>query len=592
VDRGPASPAVLRLAMGMASGGTAICLPGNHEVKLVRALRGERVSTSHGLAQTLEQLAVQPPEFAAEVAEFLGKLIAHFVFDDGRLVVAHAGLPAAMHGRASAAVRAFALYGDTSGESDEFGLPVRYPWAEEYRGKAVVVYGHTPVPEPVWLNRTICIDTGCVFGGRLTALRYPERELVSVPSAKVYYQPARPLHSLPGAVPVAGPAGPGEPAPPDGPAPERAAAEPGELDIADLSGKRVVATRLTGGTVTIRAENSAAAIEALSRFAIDPRWLVYLPPTMAPASTSQRDGFLEHPEDALAAYRQAGIGRVICEEKHMGSRAVVIACRDETVARDRFGTGEAPGVIYTRTGRPFFPPGSSLERELLARVTAALTAAGLWEELNTGWLILDCELLPWSAKAGELIREQYAATGAAARTALTAAQAALGRAAARGVLLDALPGIYAERARRAALFTSAYRRYCWTVHSVDDLRLAPFQILAGEGRSYAMAAHAWHLDRIGRLCEADPVFRRTRAITLGLSDPAGAAAGTAWWEELTGEGGEGMVVKPADPAARGRRGPVQPGLKCRGREYLRLIYGPDYTTEARYVGWSRRAALI
>ncbi|HEY5988168.1 MAG TPA: AAA family ATPase, partial [Streptosporangiaceae bacterium] len=489
VDRGPASPAVLRLAMGMARDGTAICLPGNHEVKLVRALRGQRVSTGHGLAETLGQLAAEPPEFAAEAAEFLAKLVAHFVFDDGRLVVAHAGLPAAMHGRASAAVRAFALYGDTSGESDEFGLPVRYPWAGEYRGKAIVVYGHTPVPEPVWLNRTICIDTGCVFGGRLTALRYPERELVSVPARTVYYQPARPLHTARGNATVTRVAGadgdepvprnkhaaPAERVPgPEWPAPAgRAATDPGELDLADVAGKRVVATRLTGGSVTIRAENAPTAIEALSRFAIDPRWLVYLPPTMAPAATSRSDGFLEHPEEALAAYLHAGISRVICEEKHMGSRAVVIACRDETVARDRFGTADVPGVIYTRTGRPFFPPDrdrpSGLERDLLARVTAALTAAGLWDELRTGWLILDCELLPWSVKAYELIRDVYAAAGAAARAALSAAERLLGQAAAREVPLDGLPATYSERMLRATLFTDAYRRYCWPVHGVDDL---------------------------------------------------------------------------------------------------------------------------
>ena len=114
---------------------------------------------------------------------FLDGLVSHYVLDGGRLVVAHAGLQAEMHGRASAAVRAFALYGETTGETDEFGLPVRYPWAQDYRGQAAVVYGHTPVPEPDWVNNTICIDTGCVFGGRLTALRYPERELVSVPAA-------------------------------------------------------------------------------------------------------------------------------------------------------------------------------------------------------------------------------------------------------------------------------------------------------------------------------------------------------------------------------------------------------------------------
>jgi protein phosphatase len=109
--------------------------------------------------------------FAALAAEFFDDLVSHYVLDEGRLVVAHAGLKEPMQGRGSGAVREFCLYGETTGETTSFGLPVRYPWAQDYRGKAMVVYGHTPVPEPEWLNCTINIDTGCVFGGRLTALR-------------------------------------------------------------------------------------------------------------------------------------------------------------------------------------------------------------------------------------------------------------------------------------------------------------------------------------------------------------------------------------------------------------------------------------
>ena len=164
--------------MGMVAAGTAYCVPGNHDMKLMRKLRGRDVHITHGLAESLAQLEREPPAFAPRAADFIDSLISHYVLDDGKLVVAHAGLPQNMQGRGSGKVRDFALYGDTTGETDEYGLPVRYPWAQEYRGRAMVVYGHTPVPEPEWLNRTICIDTGCVFGGSLTALRYPERELV------------------------------------------------------------------------------------------------------------------------------------------------------------------------------------------------------------------------------------------------------------------------------------------------------------------------------------------------------------------------------------------------------------------------------
>jgi len=172
----------------MVEEGTAFCVPGNHDMKLMRKLKGRDVQLTHGLADSVAQLDKETPEFKQAVIKFLDDLVSHYVFDDGKLVVAHAGMREEMQGRGSGKVRDFALYGETTGETDEYGLPVRYNWAAEYRGKAMVVYGHTPVAEPEWLNRTINIDTGCVFGGKLTALRYPERELMSVSALRTYYE--------------------------------------------------------------------------------------------------------------------------------------------------------------------------------------------------------------------------------------------------------------------------------------------------------------------------------------------------------------------------------------------------------------------
>ena len=577
VDRGPATPSVLRLAMGMVGAGDALCIPGNHENKLLRALRGRNVTVSHGLAESLAQLAAEPPGFSKQVEDFIDGLVSHLVLDDGKLVVAHAGLRADMHGRASGAVRSFALYGDTTGETDEFGLPVRYPWAEDYRGDAMVVYGHTPVPEATWLNRTICIDTGCVFGGQLTALRYPERELVSVDAHATYWEPARPL----------------------APAAEDATREPADLDLDDVIGKRIISTGLDQ-TVTIREENAIAALEVMSRFAADPRWLVYLPPTMAPTATTEREGLLEHPAEAFASFRRDGVTRVVCEEKHMGSRAVVIICRDAEVATRRFGVidSEGAGTIVTRTGRPFFNDGAT-EVALLDKVRAAITQTDLWETLATDWLVLDAELLPWSAKAEELLRRQYASVGAAATATLSTEAAILEAALSRGADVASLLGRTAERRVMAERFVDAYRQYCWPVESIDDLRLAPFQILAGEGKVHALTGHLWHLEVLGRLAEIDPTsFRATATTTVDLDDEASEAAAIEWWEELTGRGGEGMVVKPVDVVHRGPKGLTQPGIKCRGPEYLRIIYGPEYTAEAnlsrlrsRGLGHKRSLAL-
>ncbi|MGX1674470.1 polynucleotide kinase-phosphatase [Streptomyces sp. NPDC055400] len=585
VDRGPDSPGVLRRVMSMVKSGHALCVPGNHENKFGRYLKGRKVQHTHGLAETVEQFAGESEEFRREVAEFVDGLVSHYVLDGGKLVVCHAGLPEKYHGRTSGRVRSHALYGDTTGETDEFGLPVRYPWAEDYRGSAAVVYGHTPVPQATWLNNTICVDTGAVFGGKLTALRWPERELVDVPAEKVWYEPLKPLRT------------------------EAPGGQDGRpLDLADVHGRRAVETR-HAGRVAVREENAAAALEVMSRFAVDPRLVPYLPPTMAPTATSREDTrggaadghFLEHPAEAFAQYAADGVGRVVCEEKHMGSRAVALVCRDAGVARERFGVLEGPtGALYTRTGRSFFAD-EQVTEEILGRVRAAVTDAGLWDELDTDWLLLDTELMPWSLKASGLLRSQYAAVGAASVAVFPGAIAGLEAAAARGVDVGELLGRQRERAEDAAAFTDAYRRYCWTTDGLDGVRLAPFQILAVQGRSLAALPHDEQLALIDRMVEHDGsgLLQTTRRLFVDTGDEASVSAGVDWWLEMTGRGGEGMVVKPVEALTRDGKGRlVQPGIKCRGREYLRIIYGPEYTRpdhlerlRGRFLGHKRSLAV-
>ena len=541
VDRGPDSAGVLRLAMGMTAAGHALAVPGNHEAKLIRALDGAKVTVSHGLERTLAELAACPPEFRAAVRDWCYGLVSHLVLDDGRLVVAHAGLKQAFHGRASGRVRAFALYGDTTGETDAYGLPVRYPWADEYRGRALVAYGHTPTPELEWVNNTLCLDTGCVFGGRLSALRYPERETVSVDAREQYYAPARPL---------------GAPA---------SARVGDELRLDDVAGRRSVETAALG-RVTITAEDAAGALQVMSRFAVHPARLPYLPPTMSPVASAKRPGYLEHPDEAFAQFAEWGVRQVICEEKHMGSRAVV-ALRGERSA------------VYTRTGRPFFAPG--LEAEFLARVSAAASEAGLFDDLGPE-LVLDCELLPWSLKASGLLRELYAPVGAAALLALPAAVDAMAAGAARGLDVGVLLERTRERLADAEAYDAAWRRYVWPTDGLDGVALAPFQVLAAGASTFETRDHLWHLGLADRLVAASPgLFRSTRRLVVDTADPASRADGVRWWEDLIGAGGEGMVVKPLPNLTRTPSGTlVQPGLKVRGREYLRIIYGPDYTMDA------------
>lgn len=565
VDRGPRSVGVLQLARRMVEAGVAYAVIGNHDEKLIRYLRGRTVQVSHGLERTLQELEAQPESFREEARAFLESLPSHLVLDNGNLVVAHAGIKQPYIGRSSPAVRAFCLYGETTGESDEFGLPVRLNWAADYRGGALVVYGHTPTPEPLWQNNTVNIDTGCVFGGALTALRYPERETVSVPARQMYYAPVRPTVA------------------------RREIGEP-TLRYSDVAGKQYIQTRLHG-TILLREDKTAPALETLSRFGVDPRWVIYLPPTMAPVEASSAPDLLEHPSEAFAYYRHLGVHQVVCEQKHMGSRAIAIVCRDESVPRSRFGVPiESLGVVYTRTGRRFFGD-PAWEGALLRHLRAAAEAAGLWDALNTDWLLLDAELMPWSAKAQELLRLQYAPTAAAGVAALQAALAI-----APNELQPAL------NARLDALqrYRAAYRRYCWQVSSPDDLRFAPFHLLASEGAVHASKPHTWHLEQLDRLCAAGsalgrPILQPTEWKLVDTTDPQSQSEAIRWFLDYTEQGGEGIVVKPLEFVVRGRRGLAQPALKVRGREYLRIIYGAEYTLHldalrARSVGRKRALA--
>lgn len=565
VDRGPRILDTLKIVRNMVLTGSALCVPGNHDMKLMRKLRGKNVKITHGLDKSLAEIDALPDdireEFSTKIADFLDSLVSHYVLDDGNLVVSHAGMKEVMQGRGSAKVRDFALYGETTGETDDFGLPVRYNWAAEYRGKAIVVYGHTPVLEPEWLNGTIDIDTGCVYGGKLTALRYPEKEVISVPANQIYCESAKPF--LPEIA--------------DNLTLTSQQQLDDVLDLTDILGKRLIVTQLHRN-VTIREENAIAALEVMSRFAANPKWLIYLPPTMSPCETSRLPQLLEHPAEAFSYYRNQGVSKVVCEEKHMGSRAVIVVCCNEDVARARFGViDEGIGICYTRTGRHFFE-NSSLENQLLERLQIALTKANFWDKFNTDWVCLDCELMPWSAKAQELLRRQYAAVGASSNAALSEAVSVLEQAAARGIDLGSSLSEYQERSHMAQEYVNAYRRYCWQVDSIDDLKLAPFHILATEKAVHIDKNHVLHMETIANICQHDQaLFQATAYNLVDVNEKSSEEAGIKWWEELTNRGGEGMVVKPFDFVVKGKQGVVQPAVKCRGRDYLRIIYGPEYT---------------
>ncbi len=576
VDRGPATPAVLRLVMGMTAAGTGLSRGRQPRGQAgPGAARPERHRVATAWPRAWPSWPPSRPSFTAQATAFMDGLLGHLVLDDGKLVVAHAGLPEAMHGRASAAVRSFALYGDTTGETDEFGLPVRYPWAEDYRGRAMVVYGHTPVPEAEWVNGTICLDTGCVFGGRLTALRYPERELVSVPAGRVYFEPARPLAPA-GRATAAGQAAAGP-----------SAREPDELrHRRRASASASSTTRLTGGTVTIREENALAALEVMSRFAIDPRWLVYLPPTMAPTgdqpgragcwSTRAR----RSPRSGRPAWPRWSARRSTWARGRSWSPAATATSRPAGSA-----CGRSRASIYTRTGRAFFAD-PAVERAVLGRVSRRhrrrravgraghrLAGAGLRAAALVGQ---GRRAAARPVRAGRRGRGRRAGAAAAALTAAGRARRRRGRTAGAapssgGTWPAGSPPPTAGTAGRWTRSTTCAwpRSRSWP----------------GRAQVHALRPHRWHLDRSAAwLCEPDPVTvpadrvgRRSRS-----ADPASEAAATrlVGGADRGGRRGHGGQARRASCTAA-RRGWPSPASSAAGREYLRIIYGPEYTGRAQ-----------
>lgn len=564
-DRGPRNADVLRLVMGMCAEGSGRCVMGNHDFKLEKWLKGRKVTLTHGLDLTAAELETKSDAFRATAAKFIDNLRSHAWLADGKLVIAHAGLKEEMHGRGSGAVRNFAMFGETTGEVDEFGLPVRLDWARNYRGEAEVVHGHTPMPEAQWLNNTLCIDTGCCFGNKLTALRWPEREIVSVPARREYAEPMKRLENN-----------------------ARTAQQDNDrlLYFDDFATKQRIAHRF-GGTVLIPEENAIAALEVMSRFAVDPRWLVYLPPTMAACPTAPDGPFLEHPREAIEYFKTRGVTELVVEEKHMGSRALLVVCRSHEAAAARFGVEDGKaGVIFTRTGRPFFTD-DVLEASVIARVAEAATSTGLWAGLETDWLLLDAEIMPWSAKAQELLRRQYYPTVEAARTSAALLTDALAKAPA-GDELDALRTKAAHRADAAERMGRTIDGYCWEATTIDDYRIAPFHLLAAEGRVFDTENHVWHMEKAARLADADPILTATGWRRFSPGSESEVSEIVDWWLQHTSAGGEGFVFKPLDFVMRGEKGLIQPAMKVRGPDYLRIIYGPEYDAPANIERLRRR----
>ena len=558
IDRGPDPKAVLNGVRNAVEDQIGFCLMGNHERKLMRVLDGRapvpEPQTDFGsLLQTLETLSDWDEPTRLDWANWIGTLPHHLVLDRRRLVAAHAGLPESMHGRDSKAVQAHAWFGLPGPKDPETGLPERLPWENDYNGRATVVYGHTPVRESKWVNRTICIDNGVAFGGRLTALRYPENELMSVPARETWCD-RDPKWQDPKPEPETGQN-------PDG---------PDGIHVFDPARTKIDTQRF--GSVRIDPGQTLNAIRAFSDAQADPRSVCYLPPTISPGPTSRIEGWLERPEPVFEAYARAGVSEVVAEEKHMGSRGLIWVGRTPE-ALEGFGIGS--GSIWTRTGRDFFDPETATG--VLERVRSALDRSGFWNQYPSDWVLLDSEIMPWNLKAGGLIRRNYESLAVSALQTLEPAVGEMDLLADRNVPdADQILKRVEDRSDRIRRYRSAYEAY---LGDIREIRVAPFHVLASSAEVFfAERDHAWHMQQAEALAQADPsgLLVPTAWAALDPSDESAVRVQTERWEQAIAEGSEGFVVKPLNPPVPGPKGIVDPALKVRGRDYLRIIYGPDY----------------
>lgn len=566
-DRGPESIKVFRLAMNMEQSGHALCLPGNHEHKLLRYLEGKPIRIGKGIGETIAKLKEEPPEFIERLKNFLKKQVSHYVLDEGRLVCSHAGLPERLQGRESAGVWEFCLFGSLTGEFDEYGLPVSADWTADYRGKALTCFGHYPKSNIIFYNNTIDLDAACVFGGELAALRYPEREIVKVKAAKVYKETSRPIE------------------------PVRA---PSCLNIQDALGSRIVKTGLIP-KISVEEDSAEAALEIMGRFCLDPASLIYLPPETPSCGKPGSEGL----SAAFKYYAKRGAGELVCAEKRGGARAVIIAARDPDAGRRFNLTEKKDGIIYTETGRPFFEGGrESIEEGLLKGLKNALSANGFWEKYKTGWLCIDCEILPrpLAARGSEQVPRSLDAPGGPDN--LEEAILWLDKRGFSGpedeeqAFNDLLAALKGEREREKAL-EDAWRRFFHTAHNISDIQITPLNIMASEDRVWSDVNHVLQLEIIREALSGWINLAPCRFISARPGDKASFKQAREFLEKTLSEGGAGMFIKPKDfISARGGR-LIQPALECLGEEASRIIYGPDSGLKDHKRGGSeaRRRAL-
>lgn len=559
MSRGPKSIETMQFWLKQIEAGLSYMTDSNHGWKIARWLDGQNVTLNYGDELVEQEFSTYEKEHGEEQTQALKNRFAkmlfnaqsHYILTKNKItkaVVTHAGIKDHYIGKQSKHISDFCRYGDIQ-QTDSSSKPIRGDWFTQHKTSELIIWGHDVKLQPFKANRTINIDQGAVFGGELTAFQYPEQTFISVNSYANYA---------------------------------------GTLDnpILEAKNKRFSPPNVTqfinGFTVhtsndeqiTIPKENALAAMDTFSHYTLPLEQVIYIPPTMSPTpQTSALPDYLEHPVEAFNYYKKNGITKMIAEKKHMGSRAVIFIAKNKDVAKELINS-DSLGYITTRTGRAFFE--QEQQQRIVELIHAELIAKNYFEQFNTSFVIMDAEILPWNLKAQRLIDQQYE----------TVAENALMD---RHKLMEKLHITehvdvtswleeYKHKYKNAAKFDAVFKNYCWSTNELSGIQIAPFHILAHSSSTNFHQPHSWHMQMNELLAENSSLFIATEYRLIESEQDEQEIIN--WWQNMTEDGHEGIVVKPIDFLAYHKGKLLQPAIKVRGREYLRIIYGMDYTNEA------------
>jgi polynucleotide kinase-phosphatase len=557
LSRGPKSIETLQFFQKHVSEGHAYMIDSNHGWKIARWLDGKNVKMAHGdenVAAEFEEYerkngSEAAAELKAQIKELLLEAKSHYIVQKNgvhAIVATHAGIKDDYIGKQSAQISDFCRYGDSEG-LDEHGKPIRKDWSISHKSSELILWGHDPKPQPLLVNNTLNIDQGVVFGGVLTAYRYPERQFVSVKAKNDYANvPDNPLKKWE----------------------LKRLAPPNIMKF--LEGYSVLTEHY--GEIMIYDDGVKPALDDLSHYTLPIEDIVYLPPTMSPAPKPSRlEGYLEHPTEAFEYYQANGVETMVVEKKHMGSRGILFLFKNKEIAKEYIGR-ETLGTIYSRTGRAFFQ--KELQEQVVSRLNEDLVKNGYFERYNTDFVLLDAEILPWNLKAKDLVLNQYAHVGEMAMLDRTLLKDSLQQAIDSGKDVVNWVQEVDVGIENAKVFNEVYQKYCWETDGMEGIQIAPFHTLAHSSEQFFDKPHTWHMEKNKEFSGISSLFLETEYRV--VNDEATMKEAIEWWEEITEDGHEGFIVKPESYISRHKGKLLQPAIKVRGRKYLHIIYGIDY----------------